>query len=236
LQALGLDLKRYSVANDPHLRRRRLMEALDVDGVLDGGAHRGEYAGRLRRAGYAGPIASVEPQPEAFAALLASARRDPAWRCRRAALHAGPGTGLLRLARSAPASSLLDPTPLLLEAVPGAAVAAAIPCDLTTIDDVVALDLPAAARLLVKLDVQGAELPALHGGARTLAARAVLLELELPLRPLYAGAASFETIHAWLSERGWAWVGVAANTVRSNGIVLEVDALYARLPRAARAR
>ena len=56
-----------------------------VDAVIDVGANVGQYAQRLRAAGWAGPILSIEPIPEVHAVLAARGRcatRPGRWRRR----------------------------------------------------------------------------------------------------------------------------------------------------------
>lgn len=73
----------------------------DVNLVIDVGANRGQYARRLRRAGYRGRIASFEPVPEVFERLRAAAADDPRWSVhpyalgreeRVTSMHVVPGT------------------------------------------------------------------------------------------------------------------------------------------------
>ncbi|MFW5833584.1 MAG: FkbM family methyltransferase, partial [Pseudomonadota bacterium] len=56
-----------------------LMTGAGIDRVIDVGANRGQYARRLRAAGWAGPILSFEPHPRVHEALLRAAAGDPAW-------------------------------------------------------------------------------------------------------------------------------------------------------------
>jgi len=140
----------------------------------------------------------------------------------------GGGRGVLHVARSTKASSLLAASARLRAAIPEAAPEGRESVELTTVDDVLADALPSCRRILLKLDVQGSERAALEG-ARASLERIALVEAELPRQPLYEGAASFSEVHAWLAGRGFAWVGLAPNSVQRDGTVLEVDALFARL-------
>lgn len=56
-----------------------ILEAYGVNCVIDAGAHTGQYAKSLRRAGYAGRIASFEPLPHVVAKLREAAAVDPEW-------------------------------------------------------------------------------------------------------------------------------------------------------------
>jgi FkbM family methyltransferase len=63
-----------------------------VNCVIDVGGNRGQYAQRLRRAGYRGRIVSFEPVPEEFAHLQAAAVDDPEWSAHPVALGSAEGT------------------------------------------------------------------------------------------------------------------------------------------------
>src|SRR4051794_15879966 len=80
----GWDVRRLPTA--PAQKRRALMERHNVDLVIDVGANVGQYATRLRQAGYSGRIVSFEPLPDAFADLARAAADDPLWDVRNAAL------------------------------------------------------------------------------------------------------------------------------------------------------
>jgi FkbM family methyltransferase len=56
-----------------------VFRSLGINCVLDVGANRGQFARRLREAGYAGRIVSYEPVAELHRALSVKAARDPAW-------------------------------------------------------------------------------------------------------------------------------------------------------------
>ena len=86
-----------------------ILKLYRIDCVIDVGANHGQYARRLRGAGYRGHIVSFEPVAETFARLSASAAGDPKWSVHRCALgreeavatmHVVPGT----------LSSVLEPT------------------------------------------------------------------------------------------------------------------------------
>lgn len=56
-----------------------MLELYGVNCVFDVGANTGQYAKRLRRAGYTGRIVSFEPTSETFARLSKAAENDPEW-------------------------------------------------------------------------------------------------------------------------------------------------------------
>ncbi|WP_340374318.1 FkbM family methyltransferase [Streptomyces sp. SS7] len=56
-----------------------MLELYGVNCVFDVGANTGQYAKRLRKAGYTGRIVSFEPTSETFARLAKAAENDPDW-------------------------------------------------------------------------------------------------------------------------------------------------------------
>src|SRR3954452_341519 len=96
-----------------HLAGRHVAGVLEMYGVncvLDVGANRGQFGGRLRRYGYRGHIVSFEPVPQAFAGLEGKAARDPRWTAHRIAIGDREGTTTMRVVRGT-MSSVLEPTP-----------------------------------------------------------------------------------------------------------------------------
>ena len=67
-RGLGLAIRRFPVVGSLAAELKMMIADLDLDGVVDVGAHHGEFTEFLRRdVGYAGPVVSFEPVPEAFA-------------------------------------------------------------------------------------------------------------------------------------------------------------------------
>ena len=91
----------------PTARRRKLMERLGINLVLDVGANNGGYASELRRSGYRGRIWSYEPLSEAFAELSKSAARDDLWKTVNCACGAKAGSARINVAKNSVSSSLL---------------------------------------------------------------------------------------------------------------------------------
>ena len=80
---------------------------------------------------------------------------------------------------------------------------------------------------ILVLDIQGAELQALHGAASTLDDVEIVVT-EVNFDELYAGCAQIEDMDIFLTERGFSRKVTSSPFHPSWG-----DALYARLPRIA---
>jgi FkbM family methyltransferase len=205
-----------------------------VSCVVDVGANRGQFARRLRTAGYAGRIASFEPVPRVFAELAAAAAADPDWQVHNLALgsadgeltmHVDPGTGTL--------SSLLPTTdyarrrwarrmPTTDEAtVPVRRLAELMP----TL--VAGLDHP---RVYLKLDTQGFDVEAFLGTGDALDL-VVAMQSEVSSVALYEGMPDLAEALAVYRSHGFDLSGCWPVTMeRATHRALEFDAVLVRRP------
>jgi len=193
------------VSEKPKALDRQLVLALEgagVDRVLDVGANVGQYARRLRAAGWGGDILSFEPLPAAHAALEVAAAGDPAWEVAPAvAVGAAAGTGVLERSRESDMSSLRPQTERLRALSPSSAIAEALTVE---VQPLAALVRPrsAAERLFLKIDVQGGE-DAVLDGVGPVWPRLVGIQLELALTRLYVGERGYLETCARLESLGF---------------------------------
>lgn len=221
----GLELLRYNPTNVLDAQRAALLTRHGVDLVLDGGANVGQWAAGVRAAGFGGALVSFEPLAEAHEALSRRASGDPRWEARRLALDDHDGEAIINVAANSWSSSLLEMTEAHVRAAPQSAYVGTERVPVARLDG---LSLPPARAIALKLDVQGAELRALAGAERLLD-RIVLLELELSLRELYAGAPSWEQVGGWLGPRGYRLVGVGPTLVDdASAELLQANGLFLR--------
>ena len=164
-----------------------VLDQYRVNLVIDVGANRGQYAKRLRRAGYRGRIASFEPVPDVFARLREAAAGDPRWSVHPFALgseetetsmHVVPGT----------LSSVLAPTDFGAQRYAQLREPAAQPIRVRRLDAVLD-ELTAglqAPRVYLKLDTQGYDVEVFRGaGARV--REFVGMQSEVALMRIYEG-------------------------------------------------
>ena len=168
---------------------RQLVLALDgmgVDRVLDVGANVGQYATRLRAAGWRGGILSFEPLPDAHAALVAAAADDPGWEVAPpVAVGATAGRAPLERSKESDMSSLRPQSTRLRALSPSSAVVETVEVELAPLTALVHPRTP-TERLFLKVDVQGSEDAVLDGVGR-LWSQLVGVQLELSLTNLYDG-------------------------------------------------
>jgi len=221
----GLELLRYNAINSLDAQRALLIERERVDLAIDGGAHRGQWARAVRAAGYGGPIVSYEPLGEPYAALAAAAAGDGRWDARRTALAERVGEAELRVSGNEVSSSLLNMGARHVALEPESAVVRSERVPLVRLD---AELLPPAERVMLKLDVQGAELRALDG-ATGLAERLAIIELELSFVALYEGAPLAAEVLERMRADGFALGAISTTIVDPDSArLVQADAIFAR--------
>jgi FkbM family methyltransferase len=237
LWKFGYDVVRFRPDAHPLARRRRLLERAGVDVVLDVGANTGQFATQLRAdLGWRGRIVSFEPLAAAHATLAARAAADGHWDAHRYALGDADGSAQIGVAGNSYSSSLLPMLPAHVDAAPESAYVGMESIATHRLDTVIDAVCPGSARLYLKLDVQGFERQVLAGAHASLA-RVRVLQLEMSLAPLYAGAATFGELHALLEARGLVLFALEPGFARrDSGQLLQVDGLYCTPDAAAAAR
>lgn len=185
----------------PEQRLVRLLHRRGIEEVLDIGANTGQFAEELRTIGFRGRIVSVEPIPPAFERLRSRARADGRWSAVQAAVGSSAGRVTLNISANSVSSSVLPMLSTHTAAAPGSAYTHSLDVNCTTIDDIVEQHGLDPRRMLLKLDVQGYEKPALEGARRTLEAIAAI-HIELSLVPLYEDQVLFQEMVAMLGDFG----------------------------------
>jgi FkbM family methyltransferase len=225
LRSLGLDVMAYSPMRSHELRRAVLLRDHKVGLVVDGGAHKGEYAGGLRRLGYAGRILSVEPLPGPFAHLQRRAAKDGRWECVNLALGVECGQTTFHENPISEVSSLLPATGL--ENTQGWRSTRPLTVAVRTIDSLLD-DLSWDGGLYIKLDVQGYEMQVLSGAGEAVR-RASAIELELSTVELYRGSVLFPDAVWELRQLGFSLFSTEPALVDyQSARVLQLDCIFVR--------
>jgi FkbM family methyltransferase len=208
----------------------QLLALHSVDAVIDIGANEGQYAGRLRAAGYRGPIVSVEPGAEAHAALSAASAADPDWRVApRMALGESASEATLHLSNRSDMNSLKPMAAVTSEAFPKAVAAGTDAVTVARLDAVFdELVGKEARRAFVKIDTQGFEAEILRGAEGVLD-RIAGFQLELSLLPLYEGEATYLPVLQQLDALGFELhLVLSGNFSRRLGRQLQFDGVFFR--------
>jgi hypothetical protein len=130
------------------------------------------------------------------------------------------------LPKFSPAASLLPPTSLRIPDFPAAETEEIVQVNVERLDDVVQRHDSARKPFLLKLDVQGFELEALHGASGILPDVVAVL-CEVNSAPFYAGQAGFEDIYAFLRQHNFRLIDLGEPIrARGTGEVLYFDVAF----------
>lgn len=195
---------------------RALFDLLAIDTALDVGANQGGYRAFLRKqVGFTGQIVSFEPVPDVYAALAAGAAGDPAWRGMPIALGDTDGTLDINVTARTTMSSFLTRDEAQLEdmgyqhllRVTG--VVRTEPVPVRRLDSVFdeAVGTRRDARVFLKCDTQGFDLKVIAGAAACLSS-IMALQIELSIKPIYAGAPAYATVLQHMTDRGFDITGI----------------------------
>jgi len=232
LRRLGYELHPYEPGPAPYeddVRRARLLRSEGIDLVLDVGANAGQFARRLRAAGFNERIVSFEPLSEAFAELSRQAQGDPAWETRRLALSDRDGDAEIHVAGNSWSSSLLEMGARHLASAPESAYVGEETVPTARLDALWDELVPEGARPFLKLDVQGFEMNVLLGAEASLG-RLRGLQLELALTEgLYEGDRLWWEVVDHLAKRSFVLAGVEPGFEDpASGRMLQFDGLFLR--------
>jgi FkbM family methyltransferase len=227
LNAFGYEAHKLSWF--PTARRRKMMERLGINLVLDVGANNGGYASELRKSGYRGRIWSYEPLSAAFADLSKSAARDDLWKTVNCACGAKAGSAKINVAKNSCSSSLLPMLEAHSASAPESTYISGETISVCTLDDSVMASLSPEDRVWLKIDTQGYEAEVLKGASR-LMPRVRALECELSLVPLYDGQPLIDEMITMIYQMGFRMVGVAPVFFQpETGDTLQVDGMFLRV-------
>ena len=188
-----------------HARLVRHLRRSDYDAILDGGASIGEFAALARLACPRTPLLCVEPHPASAARL-----RQRGFAVVEAALWHEPGrVTLTQHSRATTSCSVVDL---------GAVGLASWTVGAVRLDQ---LAIP-GRRVLVKLDLQGAEIQALAGmGELWERCAGLLLEVS------YGERGTYEPLRALLAAKGFHEAGTL-NELETDAGIVEADKLWLR--------
>jgi FkbM family methyltransferase len=194
--------------------------------VLDVGANAGQYGDGLRELGFRGRLVSLEPVAEAFAELERRAADDGAWDAVRVAASDFDGELTLNITDDSRSSSVLARNERFSDKA-GWAPKESRQVAARRLDGLLGELLRPDERAYLKLDVQGYERHVLDGAGAALA-RFEAIELELSVTPLYEGQPSLTEMLPLLAERGFRPVCLEPILLDDEGLLMELDGLFAR--------
>ena len=190
--------------------------------VVDGGANKGNVTAALLAALPDACLEAFEPQPRLARKLAKRFAGEPRVRVHAAALGDTAATLPLTVMSRPTLSSLLPPTGIH-DKYAGETL------DVTdTVDvPVVRLDAVLARADIIKLDLQGFELPALRGASGLLGTVTAVVA-ETARYPLYAGQAALPDLEAFLDGFGLRLEAIHDLFRDATGAIVSGDALFVR--------
>jgi FkbM family methyltransferase len=202
---------------------------MDVDTVLDVGAHAGEFGQSLRHGGYGRRIVSLEPIGGLYRRLCAIVDADAAWTCKQLALGDRAGETQIHVSgNDGFSSSIREMASAHESANPSSAYVGSETVEVTTLDRLSEEVLDPPSRVFLKVDTQGYESEVIAGGGATLAL-CQLVELELGLVELYKGQALFGELVQRMEDEGFSLTDLEPGfRDLQTGQLLQVDALFLR--------
>lgn len=209
----------------PSIEHFSFLKSIDIDGVIDVGANRGQFSLACRSVKPGVPIVAFEPNPSEVAVYrkLLGGYRDVA--VRETALGETRGTAILHISGRRDSSSLLPIGPEQNRVFPGTSEVATTEVPVALLDDYREL-WSARQRQVLKIDVQGFEYPVLMGAAETLATCRYVY-VECSERELYSGQVLRSGICRLLSEHGFKELG-CHNPLYHDGKLVQADYAFIR--------
>lgn len=202
-----------------------LLNRLEVDLVLDVGAHEGQFATLIRRnVGYSGEIWSFEPSEAAFNSLDARAAKDDRWHCHRVALGTTVGQAEFVEYSNSQMNSTRSLSSHVTTYMPGLREHARSHINLDTLGRF--LEASSHQSVLFKTDTQGADLDVLAGTGSAIA-RIGAIVIEAPVVALYEGAPLISDIITTLADLGFELAGAFPIHHYDDGLrVIEFDCTF----------
>ncbi len=198
VQVFGYDIR--AIDDYPTKRPIDFIRSRKIDVVVDVGANAGQYAGKLREAGYRGWIVSLEPVRETFEVLKSRASGDPHWITLPFALGLEHGEAIINVSEASVFSSLRQQAATAVAFNPEARVVRSEVIQTTRLDQLLPT-LP-QGRCFLKIDTQGFEQEVLEGGANCLS-EFLGIQMELPIKHLYKEVWRFDESLSYMVERGF---------------------------------
>lgn len=195
--------------------------------ILDAGANKGQFALVARQYNPNAQIFSFEPLAAPAAIWRKAFSSDQRARVLPVALGAGASQQTIHISRRMDSSSLLPIGALQTKIFPGTEEIGTETIQVDTLDAAMR-DVEIASPALLKIDVQGFEMPLLEGAQTTLA-KIDAIYAELSFVPLYEGQKLAGEVIQWLAERGFYLAGVYNMTYSDSGAAIQADFQFQKM-------
>lgn len=208
----GIWLRFISATQRFIIWRSPFIKSLKADCIIDIGANSGEFALLARAAFPTARIISFEPQPEAFAALTKTMRKDAHFQSFQVALGEEESTAIMHVSAFSPSSSFMVQSP----------DSVALEMKIEKLDRYENL-ISITDTTILKLDVEGYELAILKG-AELFIRKSDYIYIEC--RTTDPIGCTFSEIYDFLIQRGWQYQGAYDAVYSKKGQLQYFDALF----------
>lgn len=222
-ESFGYELTKKEKNPSLHSHLKNVFDRCGIDLVLDVGANHGQFGTMIRKSGYRGAIYSFEPVTASYERLIEAAQGDDRWHTFKLGLGEERTRMAINLSRSSDLNSLLAPSEYGKSRYPKIAASEQEMIEIDTLDHfLVEHDIPAAARIFLKMDTQGYDLRVFGGGKNSLGRFSALLS-ELSLMPLYDDAPHYLESLACYERNGFQVSGLYPVSRNADLTVIEID-------------
>jgi FkbM family methyltransferase len=229
-RAFGYELRKFDPSISESAQFMRMLSVHNVNLVLDVGANVGQFGRKnLRDGGYGGRIVSFEPLQAAREKLAVESGGDPLWEIApRAAVGDADGEIEIHVSNNSVSSSVLDMLQTHSNSAPESQYIGLESVPLVRLDSVASNYVRDDSVVFLKIDTQGYEDRVLDGAADLLN-RAVGVQLELSLVPLYKEQRLYRDLIGQLDGLGFQlWSISPAFVDPDTGRLLQIDATFFR--------
>ncbi|MCK4810116.1 MAG: FkbM family methyltransferase [Candidatus Omnitrophica bacterium] len=230
----GYDLYRVKI-KDNHLVIDRhvfnLFKILNVNCVIDVGAHKGEFGRRLRRNGFLGQIISFEPVQHSFKELSLCCKNDPKWKAYNFALGSEESTKTIKVMKSDDFSSFLTPVSYSKERFKDSLdIDHAENVQVKTIDSILFKILKDINKpcVFLKMDTQGFDLEVIKGAQKSIN-NIFGIQSELSFKQIYKDAPDYIHVLKKYNELGFRVSGLyPVSRDKRNLVIIEYDCVMVK--------
>lgn len=220
------DFTKYKKYYRHQNRHINLIKSLNLDCILDVGAHTGGFANEILGMGYLGKIYSYEPVELSYQELQENSKTYDNWVVNRLAIGNKNGEMEINVSDNFVSSSLLEMCAEHLLSAPESKYNRKELVEIKTIETIIlGLDIN-LSKTMLKIDTQGYEMLVLEG-AKDKLAEFKAVKLELSTLPLYKSSKFYFQISSYLYDKGFSLCSIENGFYDQNSYkLLQFDGLF----------